>query len=116
MLTRTGYLVTEGPIAEIKKELTVRPQVNGDYGFPPPPSKFLEQLRMECAFQDSTELLGLENPRRTGAQNQPGLRLNLLDNSETPPIRTPHLLRLLVRVMEFSHSHAGMERPPYPWQ
>src|SRR5210317_433455 len=39
MLTRTGYLVTEGPIAEIKKELTVRPQVNGDYGFPPPPFK-----------------------------------------------------------------------------
>ena len=29
MLTRTGYLVTEGPITEIKKELTVRPQVNG---------------------------------------------------------------------------------------
>src|SRR6056300_856875 len=39
MLTRTGYLVTEGPIAEIKKELTVRPQVKGDYGFPPPPFK-----------------------------------------------------------------------------
>jgi len=39
MLTRTGYLVTEGPITEIKKELTVRPQVNGDYGFPPPPFK-----------------------------------------------------------------------------
>ena len=39
MLTRTGYLVTEGPIQEIKKELTVRPQVNGDYGFPPPPFK-----------------------------------------------------------------------------
>ena len=39
MLTRTGYLVSEGPIQEIKKELTVRPQVNGDYGFPPPPFK-----------------------------------------------------------------------------
>src|SRR6056300_923813 len=39
MLTLTGYLVTEGPIAEIKKELAVRPQVNGDYGFPPPPFK-----------------------------------------------------------------------------
>ena len=39
MLTRTGYLVSEGPLQEIKKELTVRPQVNGDYGFPPPPFK-----------------------------------------------------------------------------
>ena len=39
MLTRTGYLVTDGPLAEIKKELTVRPIVNGDYGFPPPPFK-----------------------------------------------------------------------------
>ena len=37
MLTRTGYLATEGPLQEIKKELTVRPIVNGDYGFPPPP-------------------------------------------------------------------------------
>jgi superfamily II DNA or RNA helicase len=39
MLTRTGYLVTDGPIQEIKKDLTVRPIVNGDYGFPPPPFK-----------------------------------------------------------------------------
>jgi hypothetical protein len=39
MLTRTGYLVNEGPIQEIKKDLTVRPIVNGDFGFPPPPFK-----------------------------------------------------------------------------
>src|SRR6056300_1642235 len=38
-LTRTGCLVSEGSIQEIKKELTVRAQVNGDYGFPPPPFK-----------------------------------------------------------------------------
>ena len=30
-LTRTGYLVDTGPIQEIKKELTVRPIVNGDF-------------------------------------------------------------------------------------
>lgn len=36
MLTRTGYFVTEGPLKEIKKELTVRAEVNSDYGFPPP--------------------------------------------------------------------------------
>lgn len=39
MLTRTGYIIGEGPIQEIKKELTVRPIVNGEYGFPPPPFK-----------------------------------------------------------------------------
>jgi superfamily II DNA or RNA helicase len=38
-LTRTGYLIDSGPISEIKKELTVRAVVNGDYGFPPPPFK-----------------------------------------------------------------------------
>ena len=39
MLTRTGYIVSGGPLQEIKRELTVRPIVNGDYGFPPPPFK-----------------------------------------------------------------------------
>lgn len=40
-ITRTGYLVESSHpnIQQIKKELTVRPQVNGDYGFPPPPFK-----------------------------------------------------------------------------
>lgn len=41
-LTRTGYLVSGGDgdsLQENKKELTVRPAVNGDYGFPPPPFK-----------------------------------------------------------------------------
>jgi len=37
MLTRSGYLVSEGPLQEIKKELTVRPIVNNEFGFPPPP-------------------------------------------------------------------------------
>ncbi len=37
-LTRTGYVVPS-LTPEIKKELTVRPLVNDDYGFPPPPFK-----------------------------------------------------------------------------
>ena len=45
MLTRTGYLISEGPIQEIKKELTVRPIVNGEYGFPPPPFKVFRQAK-----------------------------------------------------------------------
>ena len=40
MLSRSGYLVDKCPqIGEIKKELTVRPIVNGEFGFPPPPFK-----------------------------------------------------------------------------
>lgn len=38
VLTRTG-LILESPTPEIKKELTVRPLVNNEYGFPPPPFK-----------------------------------------------------------------------------
>ena len=45
MLTRTGYLATEGPLQEIKKELTVRPIVNGDYWFPPPPFKVFKIIK-----------------------------------------------------------------------
>ena len=44
-LTRTGYLVDTGPIQEIKKELTVRPIVNGDFGFPPPPFKVFKPAK-----------------------------------------------------------------------
>src|SRR6056300_1095551 len=40
MLCRSGYIVDKCPqIGEIKKELTVRPIVNGEFGFPPPPFK-----------------------------------------------------------------------------
>ena len=45
VLTRTGYLVDAGPIQEIKKELTVRPIVNGDFGFPPPPFKVFKPTK-----------------------------------------------------------------------
>ena len=45
MLSRTGYIVNTGPIQEIKKELTVRPIVNGDYGFPPPPFKVFKMIK-----------------------------------------------------------------------
>ena len=46
-VTRTGYLVDSSHqnIQQIKKELTVRPQVNGDYGFPPPPFKVFKSTK-----------------------------------------------------------------------
>src|SRR5210317_2064001 len=78
--------------------------------------RFSEQLRMECAFQDSTELIRWENPRRIAAPNQPEAKPSLLDNSETQPIRTPHLLRLLMRVMEYSPFRAGTVRRPFLWR
>ena len=45
VLTRTGYLIDAGPIQEFKKELTVRPTVNGDFGFPPPPFKVFKPAK-----------------------------------------------------------------------
>jgi len=45
MLTRSGYIVKDGPLAEIKKELTVRPEVNGDFGFPPPPFRVYRKTK-----------------------------------------------------------------------
>jgi hypothetical protein len=45
MLSRSGYLVplTHPDIKEIKKELTVRPIVNNEFGFPPPPFKVFKE-------------------------------------------------------------------------
>ena len=47
MLTRSGYIVKEDgqSLAEIKKELTVRPEVNGDFGFPPPPFRVYRKTK-----------------------------------------------------------------------
>ena len=38
-LTRSGYIINSTEVGILKKELTVRPIVNGDFGFPPPPFK-----------------------------------------------------------------------------
>ena len=46
-LTRTGYVKTGLPSEELralKKELTVRPIVQGEYGFPPPPFKVFKEI------------------------------------------------------------------------
>ena len=37
MLTRSGYVIKDGPIQQFKRELTVRPIINNEFGFPPPP-------------------------------------------------------------------------------
>jgi len=115
MLTRSGYVIKDGPIQEIKKELTVRPIINNEFGFPPPPFRVYRTTKNGVCVP---RFYGTSRVGEPGEDKrpEPGPRLSLLDNSETPPIRTPHLLRLLAQVMEFSRSHAGMERPPYPWR
>ena len=44
-LTRTGYLVSGVDLSQIKKQLTVRPVVNGDFGYPPPPFKVFKPAK-----------------------------------------------------------------------
>src|SRR6056300_1870167 len=44
-LTRTGYLVSGVDLSQIKKQLTVRPIVNGDFGHPPPPFKVFKPAK-----------------------------------------------------------------------
>ena len=88
MLTRTGYLVSEGPIQEIKKELTVRPVVNGDYGFPPPPFKVFRAGKNGVCVPRfyGTDKMG--EPKRTRDQNPLKSKQDSSDNSVTPPIKT----------------------------
>ena len=45
VVTRTGVNVSGGPIHEYKKELTVRPIVNNEFGFPPPPFKVFKTTK-----------------------------------------------------------------------
>ena len=44
MLSRSGYII-EINDSTIKKELTVRPQINNEFGFPPPPFKVFKQSK-----------------------------------------------------------------------
>ena len=112
MLTRSGYIVNNPP-PEIKKELTVRAIVNDDFGFPPPLSRYLDQLRMESAFQDITELVNWENPRKIRDLCLHEFLPDSMELSGTPPIRTPHLQRLLTQVTGSSVYRAGSGRPPF---
>ena len=115
MLTRTGYIVTDGPIQEIKKELTVRPRSTETMDFLHHLSKFSDQLRMESAFQDSTELLKLENPKRIRDQNPPGSIPNLSDNLGILHTKMMPSEQQLKQGMVCFLYHAGMAKRRYPW-
>ena len=41
MLSRSGYIIDNNP--DVKKELTVRPQMNNEFGLPPKPFKVFKQ-------------------------------------------------------------------------
>jgi hypothetical protein len=70
VLTRTGYLVDSGPIQEIKKELTVRPIVNGDFGFPPPPFKVFKPAKNGVCVPRFYGTSKLGEPKHDNDQNQ----------------------------------------------
>ena len=114
-LTRTGYLVSEGPIQEIKKELTVRPMSMGTMDFLHHLLKFSDQLRMESAFPDSMELLNLENLNMTSDQNQPGSIPNLSDNLGILHTKMMPSEQQLKQGMVCFLYHAGMAKRRYPW-
>ena len=115
VLTRTGYLVDAGPFQEIKKELTVRPIVNGDYGFPPPPFKVYRTTKNGIAFQDSTELLNLGKPFKIRDRNQPESEPGSQDSSETQHIKTRHSQQQFRQAMASFLYHVATGRRRYPW-
>ena len=45
IITRTGVNISSGPIQEFRKELTVRPITNNEFGFPPPPFKVFKPTK-----------------------------------------------------------------------
>jgi hypothetical protein len=116
VLTRTGCLVSEGPLQEIKKELTVRAQVNGDYGFPPPPFKVFRPTKNGVCVPRFYGSAKLGEPKER--QDDPNLHVskpNLLDSSETPPTKMKHSQQPLKQVMASCLYHVAMGRRRYPW-
>src|SRR5210317_1741323 len=79
-------------------------------------SKYLEKLRMESAFQDTTEVVDLENPLVTGDPHPPEPICDSPEPFETPPTKMRRLRRLCQRVTESFRSHAGTGRPPWRWR
>ena len=84
-ITRSGYLIDHNQ--EVKKELTVRPQVNNEFGFPPPPFK---------VFKTTKEKLPLltKLPNKPGDEDNIGGFYKLWNQfskfwtkESTPPIR-----------------------------
>jgi hypothetical protein len=77
--------------------------------------EFIANLRMECAFQDSTELLNLVSLEKIGAQNPSAPMSSSKVNYVTPRTKTKHWPRLFVQAMEFFRSRVDTERPRWPW-
>ena len=97
MLTRSGYIVNNPP-PELKKELTVRAIVNDDFGFPPPPFKVFRPTKNGICVPRYYGISKLGEPTEDKRPEPTELASNFTEPCETPPIRTPHLLRLLTQV------------------
>ena len=114
-LTRTGYLVNSGPIPEIKKELTVRPVVNGDYGFPPPPFKVFRATKTGVCVPRFYGTSKLGEPREDKRPSPPVSIRSLLGNFEIPHTKTMHYEQQLKLATASFLYHVGTVKRRYPW-
>jgi len=78
-------------------------------------SKFSEQLKMECAFQDSTELLNLGSLKRIEDQNPHEFKQSSLDNSEMPHTKMKQCQLQLKQAMASFLYHVVTARRRFPW-
>jgi hypothetical protein len=115
MLTRTGYLVNSGPIQEIKKELTVRPVVNGDYGFPPPPFKVFRPAKNGVCVPRFYGTSKLGEPKKIRDQSQPVSIPNLSDSLGILHTKMMHYEQQLKLAMASFLYHVGTAKRRYPW-
>jgi len=114
VLTRTG-LILESPTPEIKKELTVRPLVNNEYGFPPPPFKVYRTAKSGICVPRFYGTGTIEEPTQDKRPAPPGPISSSLENSGMPHTRMKHTQQQLKQVTVYFLYHAAMGRRRYPW-
>ena len=112
VLTRTG-LILESSTPEIKKELTVRPLVNNEYGFPPPPFKVYRTAKSGICVPRFYGTDAIGPPKEDKRPPEP--ISSLQENSETPHIKTRHTRQQYKQVMASFLCRVATGRRPYPW-
>ena len=70
MLSRSGYLIplTSDDVKTIKKDLTIRPIINNEFGFPPPPFKVFKETKKNICVP---RFYGLEHFKKSCEDNRP---------------------------------------------
>jgi len=114
-LTRTGYLVDTGPIQEIKKELTVRPIVNGDFGFPPPPFKVFKPAKSGVCVPRFYGTSKLGEPKYDKRPEPTKINTRFAGQLGMPHTKMKHSEQLLKQGMASFLYHVAMAKRRYPW-